>query len=861
MTWDERTIRSWSHQLLEKESAQDAIEQWRTYGSIEILQDNPGIFEALCLLLREPHTPQLGRAAADILKDCHVPVAKESLRCGLRSHSRLIRIACIKAMVHRGFEPEDRSALARCLRTDEAWTVRQEAIKAYRVIPEQERLSAFEALSDPHWRVRHDVIMLLLAWKEEEPALQERLEAWATEKTFASPAEKARVLGVMGYLSYRWAAFSEKTATIQEALRKLPEVDEPWTSMESWDEDPPVFRRNLQAMPRKEARSTLSYCPDLLAYHDEGVRHFALRSLLRWGDEETLAACLRGYDEPRQPYLSLLLDKLVQGLNMDRKEEVSRWILEREEDSVSALSWALEQVGVVFPIEPDEKDLYHQVEQCLQHRDTRIREAAYSACWRIEWLEQSQVKTFLKQARQDPAERVQLSAFQGWQARFSEAPVAEWAALDTSSTPQQLAWGAFLVKRRRFQEEEAFWQKCASAQESEIRIFCGRALSDACANGDTLGAVLEETLDKLMKDEDPFVREAALTKERAREHLENPKQETSWKVLQRAAILCKKLFATLAPQEPTTEDKRAQRVFSKESEKNEDIETSVVLETLETKEREGLVFGESENRVSFGKTGLFLSRLGISGHYGLCERGYHEALDAGVNLFFWEPDYHEQSSCFRGFSAQKKSGLYVTCGTFEAEPKGIRRDIERVLRAMKLERVGIFLIFWVRSWERLSDEVYTCLEDLKAEGKLLHYGFSTHQRALAIRAMEEREPELLMVRHNAAHRGAEDKLFPLAKEKDVGIITFNNLIYGRMLRPPHADAPEAPTAADCYRYSLKQHGVHCCFSAPSNIEQLRHNLQVMASRELSDGTEQALRRFGDEVYRENRAFADLVRTK
>jgi len=51
-----------------------------------------------------------------------------------------------------------------------------------------------------------------------------------------------------------------------------------------------------------------------------------------------------------------------------------------------------------------------------------------------------------------------------------------------------------------------------------------------------------------------------------------------------------------------------------------------------------------------GQTGLQLSPLGLSGHYGLPEEGFAHALDAGVNLFFWEPNYNTQTRFFQALS-------------------------------------------------------------------------------------------------------------------------------------------------------------------------------------------------------------------
>src|SRR5262249_47195207 len=146
------------------------------------------------------------------------------------------------------------------------------------------------------------------------------------------------------------------------------------------------------------------------------------------------------------------------------------------------------------------------------------------------------------------------------------------------------------------------------------------------------------------------------------------------------------------------------------------------------------------------------------------------------------------------------------------------------LRALKIDRLALFLVFWVQSWARLSDDVRECLERLKEEGKVRMFSLSTHSRLLAVEAMEAGWGPL-MVRRSAAPRGAEERVLPRAAELGTSVLTFNNTCYGRLLQP--RDGRPAPAAADCYRFSLGQPGVTACWSAPATLEQLEENLAAL----------------------------------
>jgi aryl-alcohol dehydrogenase-like predicted oxidoreductase len=253
-----------------------------------------------------------------------------------------------------------------------------------------------------------------------------------------------------------------------------------------------------------------------------------------------------------------------------------------------------------------------------------------------------------------------------------------------------------------------------------------------------------------------------------------------------------------------------------------------------------------------------VSPVGLSGHYGLPVEGFVRAAELGVNLFFWEPNYATMTDFVTQLTPSARNGFHFIAGTFEAEGKKVEKDVDRALRALKLDRLTVFLVFWVQTWERITPDVRETLEWLKETGKIASFALSTHNRTLAVEAMD-RGWNPVMVRHSAAHRGAEAHIFPHAVEKGVSLITFNNTCYGRLLKP-HGDS-QPPTAADCYRYTLSQPGVVTCWTAPSTVEQLKHNLTAMLDPALPPERRDALLRHGAKVYEEDTVFRKLIRAR
>jgi hypothetical protein len=245
---------------------------------------------------------------------------------------------------------------------------------------------------------------------------------------------------------------------------------------------------------------------------------------------------------------------------------------------------------------------------------------------------------------------------------------------------------------------------------------------------------------------------------------------------------------------------------------------------------------------ALGQTGLRLSPLVLSGAHGLPAGACAEAYDAGVRAFFWEPRYRELSKFLRSRRLARDS-FVVVAGTYYAGADGIRADVERTLKQLRFDFIDVFLLFWVRSSERVSAEDFGVLDDLRSEGKVRTFGFSSHDRAICMNALQRAPWPVLMTRHSAAHPGAEEKVFPLAMERGTGLLTFTATCYGRLLRPTSESEESGlvalPTAADW--------------------DELLENLEVLDGEKLDAEAMAAIRAHGVAVRAENRRFDALVR--
>ncbi|MEL6178589.1 MAG: hypothetical protein AAFS10_06530, partial [Myxococcota bacterium] len=187
-------------------------------------------------------------------------------------------------------------------------------------------------------------------------------------------------------------------------------------------------------------------------------------------------------------------------------------------------------------------------------------------------------------------------------------------------------------------------------------------------------------------------------------------------------------------------------------------------------------------------------------------------------------------------------------------------DEERTMAIEALDRLDLFLMFWVRAWTKIDEPVLEELHRLRSEGLIRHFSLSTHDRMLAVEAVE-RGWDPIMSRHSAAHRGLETTILPAVQAAKAGLLTFSNLCYGRILGHPDALTVADPEPVEFYRYSLSHPGVTACWSAPATIAQLEHNLQALDVPTLPQERLDTLRAYGDLVYRDNDAFRRWVRER
>jgi aryl-alcohol dehydrogenase-like predicted oxidoreductase len=101
--------------------------------------------------------------------------------------------------------------------------------------------------------------------------------------------------------------------------------------------------------------------------------------------------------------------------------------------------------------------------------------------------------------------------------------------------------------------------------------------------------------------------------------------------------------------------------------------------------------------------------------------------------------------------------------------------------------------------------------------------------------------DALMVRYNAAHRGAEKSVFPAAR----AVIAYTATRWGSLVGPMRA--------SDCYRFVLSHPSVTSCLCAPANRAELDEALLALDRGPMSSEELAEARHIGDRVHAQKRS--------
>ena len=243
-----------------------------------------------------------------------------------------------------------------------------------------------------------------------------------------------------------------------------------------------------------------------------------------------------------------------------------------------------------------------------------------------------------------------------------------------------------------------------------------------------------------------------------------------------------------------------------------------------------------------------VSPLGVAGSYGIdadgVERAFHEL---GVNYFFITS---KNDGVLEGLKRLIKKGGTSRKSTRHRRRReradGIRRARgDRKRFEAPRHRLHRRLPNFLGAVPLVRDGQHMARDAKLKEGRAKTLGVSIHDRKMARVLVDELRLDMMMIRYNAAHRGAETEIFATLPEKRPAIVAYTATRWGRLLQSAGDRGPMTPE--ECYRFALTNPNVDLVLCGPKNYAELEQNARGVALGPLPKERIDEVRAFGDVV--------------
>ncbi len=274
-------------------------------------------------------------------------------------------------------------------------------------------------------------------------------------------------------------------------------------------------------------------------------------------------------------------------------------------------------------------------------------------------------------------------------------------------------------------------------------------------------------------------------------------------------------------------------------------------------------------KLDAGAFGTPVCRFGLAarGNSRLAPDDVHVAIEQGVNFLNWyaesegrrEPDGLAQAIASLG----KAREAVVVCVQMAARTASeAARELRSVMATLATDYLDVVTCYYVEQmdeWDALiaPDGALTYCRQLQRDGVVRRIGLTTHQRLLAAAVAGSGSVDTLMIRYNAAHRGAETEVFPVTHQRGIPVIAYTALRWGALLRSTPDDPADYVVAAapEWYRFVLDSEAVSVVLAAPRTRAELDEDLRVLSAEgRLPAHRRDALAEHGQRVRMHGGAF-------
>jgi len=261
-------------------------------------------------------------------------------------------------------------------------------------------------------------------------------------------------------------------------------------------------------------------------------------------------------------------------------------------------------------------------------------------------------------------------------------------------------------------------------------------------------------------------------------------------------------------------------------------------------------------RITLGRSGLRVSKLGLGSSFKAPSESYLEAFERGVNYFYWGSYRRNQmGDAIREIARTKREEITIVLQSYARWDSYLGHSVESAIRKLGIDHGDVLLLGWHN--KRPSRAIIDQALELRERGRVRAVALSSHRRTLFPEIIDEDLWSIFHVRYNAVHPGAERDVFPTldprGEAERPGIVTYTTTSWGQLCDASRTPTGErTPNGTDCYRFALSNPHVDMCLAGPDNPEQMRQALEALDRGPMNSEELAWMRRVGEHIYGHDR---------
>jgi predicted aldo/keto reductase-like oxidoreductase len=187
-------------------------------------------------------------------------------------------------------------------------------------------------------------------------------------------------------------------------------------------------------------------------------------------------------------------------------------------------------------------------------------------------------------------------------------------------------------------------------------------------------------------------------------------------------------------------------------------------------------------KVRLGKTNLMVTKMGWGG-IPIQRVGEREAVSVIRAVVEMGVDFLDTARAYTnsehriGLALQKENRRVILSTRSGVKTEKIYDEVHESLRQLKVGKVNIYHLHNVSNFEDYQKVMtpggaYHGLKRAQKEGLIDHIGITSHNLNVLVKALQDEHFDVVMACYSFLEPDAAEKVFPLAKAKDVGVLAM-----------------------------------------------------------------------------------------